>query len=277
MPPKMFTRIAVTLGSSRMSRIAALTLSARAPPPMSRKLAGSPPARLTRSIVVIARPAPLTMQPIVPSSLMKLMPSARARGVGRVLLVEVAEVLEPGMAGQGRVVQGDLGVEALEAEALGPVRGLRPDDRERIDLDEVRVVREHRPDEALGDRDGRLEVGAEAERERHLAGLPVEQPEVGMGVDPDDRLGPFRGDLLDLHAALGRAHEQDPPGAAVEHGAEVELADDVGRGSDEDLADRDALDVHARGCVRRRLRPRRRPWRASRRRPCPVRRRAPGP
>ena len=78
MPPKMFTRIARTLRSARISRIAAATFSARAPPPMSRKFAGSPPARLTRSIVVIARPAPLTMQPIVPSSLMKLIPSARA-------------------------------------------------------------------------------------------------------------------------------------------------------------------------------------------------------
>ena len=78
MPPKMLTRMALTLGSARMIRIAAATLSALAPPPMSRKLAGSPPARLTRSIVVIARPAPLTMQPIVPSSLMKVSPASRA-------------------------------------------------------------------------------------------------------------------------------------------------------------------------------------------------------
>ncbi len=83
MPPKMLTRMAFTFGSARMRRIASATLSARAPPPMSRKLAGSPPARLTRSIVVMARPAPLTMQPIVPSSLMKLMPAFRAsRSVG---------------------------------------------------------------------------------------------------------------------------------------------------------------------------------------------------
>ena len=72
MPPKMFTRIALTLGSSRISRIAAATRSAFAPPPMSRKFAGSPPARFTRSIVVIASPAPLTMQPMSPSSLMNV-------------------------------------------------------------------------------------------------------------------------------------------------------------------------------------------------------------
>ena len=56
-----------------MRRIAAATRSALAPPPMSRKFAGSPPARFTRSIVVIASPAPLTMQPIEPSRWMKLM------------------------------------------------------------------------------------------------------------------------------------------------------------------------------------------------------------
>ena len=98
-----------------MIRIAAATLSARAPPPMSRKLAGSPPARLTRSIVVIARPAPLTMQPIVPSSLMKVSPASRAsRSVGR-LLVGVAQLLEPRVAGERGVVERDLGVEADEA------------------------------------------------------------------------------------------------------------------------------------------------------------------
>ena len=36
-------------------------------------------------------------------------------GVGRVLLVEVAELLEVGVAGEGGVVEGDLGVEAGEA------------------------------------------------------------------------------------------------------------------------------------------------------------------
>ena len=118
----MLTRIASTFGSARMSRIAAATLSARAPPPMSRKLAGSPPARLTRSIVVIARPAPLTMQPIVPSSLMKRQAGLARLAVGRVLLVGVAQRLEPGMAGERGVVEGDLGVEADEALDRGAVR-----------------------------------------------------------------------------------------------------------------------------------------------------------
>ena len=176
---------------------------------------------------------------------MKLIPSARAAASVGILLVEVAQGLEPGVAGQRRVVEGHLGVEALEAEGLGAVGALRPDDGEGVDLDEVGVIRNHRPDQALGDRDRRLVVGAEAEREGHLAGLPVEQPEMRVGVDADDRLRPGGRDLLDLHAALGRAHEQDPPGRAVEDRAEVELADDVGGRGDEHLADRDALDVHA--------------------------------
>ena len=81
---------------------------------MSRKFAGSPPARLTRSIVVIASPAPLTMQPIVPSSLMNVRPASRASRSSGVLLVGVAQVLEARVAGEGRVVERDLGVEAHE-------------------------------------------------------------------------------------------------------------------------------------------------------------------
>ena len=63
------------------------------------------------------------------------------------------------------------------------------DDRERVDLDEVGVVGPHRRDEALGDRDGRLEVPAEAHRERQLARLEVEQPEERVRVAPDDGFG----------------------------------------------------------------------------------------
>jgi hypothetical protein len=37
-----------------------------APPPQSRKLAGSPPLSLMMSMVAIARPAPLTKHPIDP-------------------------------------------------------------------------------------------------------------------------------------------------------------------------------------------------------------------
>src|SRR5690348_3039921 len=67
MPPKMLTRMQLTLSDDRISLNAAVTRSFVAPPPTSRKLAGSPPASLITSMVAIARPAPLTMQPMLPS------------------------------------------------------------------------------------------------------------------------------------------------------------------------------------------------------------------
>ena len=69
MPPKMLTRIPSTFSSSRMMPKAVVMDSLLAPPPMSRKFAGSPPYSLMTSIEAIARPAPLTRQPILPSSL----------------------------------------------------------------------------------------------------------------------------------------------------------------------------------------------------------------
>src|SRR5580693_6113157 len=70
MPPKMLMKTALTLESPMRMRNAFLTCSADAPPPTSRKFAGEPPAYLMISIVAIARPAPLTMQATLPSSLM---------------------------------------------------------------------------------------------------------------------------------------------------------------------------------------------------------------
>ena len=70
MPPKMLTRMPFTLRLRSMILKASVTFSAVAPPPTSRKLAGSPPNSLMVSIVAIARPAPLTRQPMLPSRLM---------------------------------------------------------------------------------------------------------------------------------------------------------------------------------------------------------------
>ena len=124
------------------------------------------------------------------------------------------------MAPQCRVVERDLRVEAdepFDRRAAGV--GLAHD-RQRVDLDEVRVVRPHRGDEALGDRDRRLEVAAEAHREGELAGLVVEEAEERIRVAPDDRLGMVRRHLLDLDAALRRSHEQDSPRSARSSTAE---------------------------------------------------------
>src|SRR5664279_4279135 len=70
MPPKMLTRMPFTFGSEVMILNAAVTFSFVALPPTSRKLAGAMPYSLMMSMVAIARPAPLTMQPIAPSSAM---------------------------------------------------------------------------------------------------------------------------------------------------------------------------------------------------------------
>src|SRR5207253_5330021 len=67
-PANTFTRMARTFLSERTRRNAAATRSGLAPPPISRNFAGSPPACLIMSMVAIARPAPLMMQPISPSN-----------------------------------------------------------------------------------------------------------------------------------------------------------------------------------------------------------------
>src|SRR3990167_1179574 len=69
-PPKTLMKTAFTAASDDRIRNACSICSGEAPPPTSRKLTGSPPASLMMSIVAIARPAPLTMQPTLPSSLM---------------------------------------------------------------------------------------------------------------------------------------------------------------------------------------------------------------
>ena len=67
MPPKMFTRMALTCGSDVKILKAATTCSSYAFPPTSKKFAGLPPRAWIMSIVAMARPAPLTMQPMEPS------------------------------------------------------------------------------------------------------------------------------------------------------------------------------------------------------------------
>ncbi len=68
MPPKILIKTPRTRTSDRMILKAWATLSLVAPPPTSRKLAGSPPQSLIISRVAIAKPAPLTMQPMLPSN-----------------------------------------------------------------------------------------------------------------------------------------------------------------------------------------------------------------
>ena len=68
MPPKMLMKIDFTSASLLITSSAFAITSALAPPPMSRKFAGSPPTWLTMSTVLMASPAPLAMIPTYPSS-----------------------------------------------------------------------------------------------------------------------------------------------------------------------------------------------------------------
>ena len=65
-PPKILMKTALTAVSDRIILNASTTRSLVAPPPTSKKLAGWPPCSLTMSMVPIARPAPLTIQPMSP-------------------------------------------------------------------------------------------------------------------------------------------------------------------------------------------------------------------
>ena len=66
-PPKILIKMPLTFLSAKISLKAAVTFSFDAPPPTSKKFAGSEPYNLIISIVAIAKPAPFTMQPILPS------------------------------------------------------------------------------------------------------------------------------------------------------------------------------------------------------------------
>ncbi|KAG1058521.1 hypothetical protein G6F40_018266 [Rhizopus arrhizus] len=63
----MLTKMPSTLSEDRISLKASMTRCLLAPPPTSRKFAGSPPLSLMTSMVAMARPAPFTMQPMLPS------------------------------------------------------------------------------------------------------------------------------------------------------------------------------------------------------------------
>ncbi|KAH3674203.1 hypothetical protein WICMUC_003445 [Wickerhamomyces mucosus] len=67
----MLTKIPETFFSDKISLKAFSIVSGVAPPPQSKKLAGLPPYRVMTSIVAIAKPAPLTKQPMLPSNLIK--------------------------------------------------------------------------------------------------------------------------------------------------------------------------------------------------------------
>ena len=77
-------------------------------PPTSRKLAGPPPECLMMSMVAMARPAPLTMQPISPSRLTKLRPASFASSFLGGILLRVPQLRDFRVPEEPVVVEDDL-------------------------------------------------------------------------------------------------------------------------------------------------------------------------
>ena len=197
-----------------MSRIAAATLSALAPPPMSRKLAGS--LRLFLDQVHRGHGEAGAVdhgRSWQTSSLMKGGGRLRAPLCRGVLVVGSRTPRSSGCresAESSRVTLASRQTSRSSARAGASVSRTIASG---VDLDEVGVAGEHRRDEALGDGDRGLELAARGpSRRQHLRGLPVVEARAGgRRGSGGSRVG-LGGDLLNFHATFGRAHEEDSPG-----------------------------------------------------------------
>src|ERR1035441_10017604 len=149
----------------------------------------------------------------------------------RVFFGRVAQSLDLGVAEEGIVVEGDLGVEREELVVFGGDEGIDLDQR-GVGLDEGFV-------EALEECDGGGDLrGLKTEGKGQLAGLPCAKADGRIDGFLEDGLGIFGGHFFNLHAAGLGGHEDQPAGGAVEDDAEIKLAVD-GRG----LLDEQALDL----------------------------------
>src|SRR5450759_110121 len=167
-------------------------------------------------------------------------------GVRRILLVTVAEGLESGMAGQTGVVERDLRVQADQLLRGGAAGGRPGDHRERVDLDEIRIVGLHRGVEALSDGHELVQQGiAQPDGKTKAACLERQEAQLRIGGDAMNGAGVYASDLLDLNAAFGRGHEHDPARRPVDYHAKVVLLGDVNGAPNDDFANGDSLDVHA--------------------------------
>ena len=128
-------------------------------------------------------------------------------------------------------------------------------DDERVHLAEHRVVVDERVVELRHDgHDLLLLAGVlEARREAEPARLPGLEADERLHVELGERLGALGGDLLDIHAALGREHEERLLLAAVERDREVVLLRDVRGLLDPELPHDVAADVEAQDLARPRV------------------------
>jgi len=149
-----------------------------------------------------------------------------------------------GMAEQRVVVDRELRVERLH------LAGRRDD--QRVDLAQHRVLVDERGIQASGDRgDLLLLVGiVDAAAVDQRAGVPGLKTLEGVDVQLHQCVRRRRRDLLDVHPALRREHEQRLLRSPVERDREVVLLRDVGRLLDPELADDVAADVQPEDLLR---------------------------
>jgi hypothetical protein len=145
------------------------------------------------------------------------------------------------------VVDRELRVERLHLAGRG--------DDQRVDLAEHRVELDKSLVELPDDRGdllllvGILDAGAVDQPPR----LPRLEALERIDVQPDERVRRGRSHLLDVHAPLGREHEEGRLHTAVERDREVVLLRDVGGLLDPELLDDVAADVEAENVAGTRL------------------------
>ena len=139
--------------------------------------------------------------------------------LGGVLLVNVAQGGDVGMAEQRVVLEGHLGV---EAEQVALFRH-----HQRVDLDEARVLVEEQFVQARDEARALLGKHAfELERGSDHAAMEGAQARGRIDGKRRDLLGRLGGDFLDVDAAFGRGDEGDATGGPVDEKREVKLAGD---------------------------------------------------
>ncbi len=143
--------------------------------------------------------------------------------------IEIAHLDDVRVPEQRVGIEVELGVERDDFAVAG--------DHERIDLGQRCVGLDERLVESLQHRPCLRDAGlGNADLARHIVGLGVGQ--AGGRVDEHlvDLFRRGRGDVLDIHAALGARHERDSLRAAIDHHADIELLLDVGAFLDQQAA-----------------------------------------